>query len=474
MKTSASKGFILILAIFFIALIELMAISVALRVPQSVRGTMRYEEDVAAQLAADAGIQDTIARLEKQLEDDVEPTDIANPTLTFTGNLNGFQWQVDVEPDSLTYPNGNHSCRCYVLNAQAWRSSYRHHRRVVVSQEPFTKYARFMDRWANPQPAGEDVYFWAGRIRVDGPVHSNEHLWIMAEPSFYSGSEEFQVLFNTRQVSCVDGPIYAAGAPANDVQRRMLYTRTEPSRTPRIVEKIPMPTMGSLPLHAWGGDPGTPAAGLYARPQGGIYVRGDVDELELVDNGGRAEQRFRLGGDTYVLLENGAATTLTHNGTPQTVGERNGLIYVDGTIRSLRGTNVGNHTLAVNAGTTNEITIAGNVFSNGSLGLVTYFLRIPAESVLPRDYSNPVQLQAALYAVGHDGDGGFQVTDIGVGGAGKLEITGCVIEGRRRRCAQVSTNTGWNVEVRHNRALILNPPPFFPAVPRLTVRATRQ
>ena len=67
------RGFILLLAILFLALLELLAISVALRVPQGVREAARLGDETAAYLVAEAGVQDTVAWLEYQLKQCVDP-----------------------------------------------------------------------------------------------------------------------------------------------------------------------------------------------------------------------------------------------------------------------------------------------------------------------------------------------------------------------------------------------------------------
>jgi hypothetical protein len=468
------RGFILILAIFFIALIEMMALSVAFSVPQGVRGSVRYEEEIAAQLAADAGIQETILWIEKRLGGELEPTDPDHPTRPRTGRLGEFEWKVTIQPDAETYPRGNHSCRCYELVAEAWRGSYKHRRRVAISQQPFTKYARFNDTWPDPSTDPDGLYYWAGRIFVDGPVHSNDALYIMAEQSFYDRNEKYSILFDTKEVSAA-GPVHYYNGEPTAAQRAMLFLS---GKSPKTVERIPMPSMGNLKRQAWEGTPTATLDGLYARPNGGIYVKGDVDELLLdVDTvTGHAVQRFRIGADQYVVRERADGAMIRKpDGSTESVNKRNGLVYVDGSIRSLRGRNVGEHTIAVNPAAQNDIVLTGNL-TGGRLGIVTYHLSMPSNSVLARDFNNPTQLEAAVYAVGHDGNGGMQVHErsVPVNLVGVLEIKGCLIEGRRRRCADVGLNSGWNVQVTYVPSLRKNPPPFFPALPRVEVLAVRQ
>jgi len=466
------SGFILVLAILFLALLELLAISVALRVPQGLRGAARLGDETAAYLAAEAGVQDTIAWLEFQLETGAEPEVVDR-----IGVLGEDSWTVQIEPDKYTYPKGHHSCRCYTLRGEGHHASQTRRIQVSIVQESFGRYARFVDHWPAVQDPATDVYYWAGRIHVNGPVHSNETLHIAAVPAFYQGSERFPHLFDTDWVSSVEPVQYQGAAPADDSQTRLLYSRIEPSKTPRRVEKISMPSLISLESHtrAEGAVPGDPPLRIY--PNGGLYINGNVDEMLMESSGSTSTQTFRMGPKTYQLVEHfpNLGATLSGPGVSQQVdGHLNGLVYVNGSVFAFEGVNGGEHTLVTDIikDHVNSITLTGNVTNaqGAHLGLITDHLVLPEPAKLPR---TTVQLQAALYLVGKDHDGGFVVKDILAQPdiVGHLEIFGCLIEGTRVRCADVPNNSGWNVEVDFNSKARHNPAPFFPALPRFEVTA---
>ncbi|WMT57009.1 hypothetical protein [Truepera radiovictrix] len=72
---------------------------------------------------------------------------------------------------------------------------------------------------------------------------------------------------------------------------------------------------------------------------GGIYVKGDVDELRLSTSSGRQVIRLRQGSTTTTFEENanGSWTVRSGNTTRTLTGKFNGMIYVDGNINDMRG-----------------------------------------------------------------------------------------------------------------------------------------
>jgi hypothetical protein len=72
---------------------------------------------------------------------------------------------------------------------------------------------------------------------------------------------------------------------------------------------------------------------------GGIYVKGDVDDLMLATHNGRQVIRIRQGTTTTLFTENanGSWTVQSGSATQTLTGTFNGMIYVDGNLHSLRG-----------------------------------------------------------------------------------------------------------------------------------------
>ncbi len=471
------SGFILVLAILFLALLELLAISVTLRVPQGMRGAARFREETGAYLAADAGVQDTIAWLEFELEHQRDP----EPQLR-KGKLGDNDWSVNIEPDDLTYPNGNHSCRCYKLDAIGENGVSKRRIKVSIVQESFGRYARFINHWGASADPAQTVYFWGGPIYVNGPVHSNEYLWVAANDDFYDGSYPYghDRLFDTNWVSCVNGVVAGPGAPVTDPQLLKIYSTSDSKKAPRMVERIEPPTLVRLKDIARGSQDFPAAGQLLVSADGGVCVSGNVDELVLEAGG---SQRFRIGPNDYRVEESSAGVRWYRNGTQ--VGafseHSNGLIYVEGNVLSFHGSNVGDHTLVTDTRSSAErrVTLTGDVTSapGSRLGIITDHLHLPDFTRLPRNLVgagiNTVRLEAALYLVGNHGEGGFLVDDMVTAPPrlGRLAILGCLIEGRRQRCAEVGQSSGWNVEVDHSQINIHNPAPFFPALPRFRITA---
>ena len=473
------RGFILVLAILFLALLELLAISVALRVPQGVREAARLGDETAAYLVAEAGVQDTVAWLEYQLKQGVDP-DLSQRK----GKLGQDDWTVDIEPDSATYPNGNHSCRCYKLNATGRRGTVTRRIKVSIVQGSFGRYARFINHWPETTPPEETVYFWAGPIYVNGPVHSNESLWVRSDPDFYAGGTDHNRLFDTNWVSYVTSIVKGPGYPANDAELEMIYSTKNPKKAPRKVNKIETPNLVHLKKLAQGEEEHRVLSTLTLSATGGVYVSQSLDDFELKGN----HQIYRVGSKVVDVRQTGETVSWTVDGVASGsfAGQLNGLTYVEGDVRGFHGENVvGNLTLVTDSdpavSVERYVVLTGNVTctTGSKLGVITDHLRLPDPTRLARDLSglgnppNPVSLDACVYMVGKDGYGGFIVDDMVTSPArlGAITIHGCIIEGKRKVCAVRGPDNGWNIIVDHSKVDRHNPAPFFPAEPKFEVTA---
>ncbi len=468
------RGYVLILAIFFLGLIQLVALRFAQTIPLEVSGVGRFKQEVQADLAVDAGVQDTIAYLEHELVAGHEPTLSDRPTLTRTGQWGDLEWEAEVIPDSRTTPNGYNTCRYYTIRCTAKQGDQPLRTlRVGVGQESFTRYARFIDRW--PQNPGEEVYFMGGPITVDGPVHCNDVLQVGARSGFYSSTD---FLFQEGATGVADPEYldFEDGPPTTNGQ-------SDPAKLFRLfgakgfqrVNEIRVPQRDTLAINAWGASTAPPTAdGVYlnqvgGRLAGGVYVQGDLDRLELVGQGQvltQGDQTWRISEDpaTRTTRVEGPQGTTTYNGLP------NGSIYASGDIRWLAGVNHGDHTVGVDVFGKHQVRLGGDVTSQDPsrdrLGIVTYRFVVPGPSALSRD--RDLRVEAAVFAAGGDDhEGGALAEDIGSPGLAVLNLRGCLIEGRRRRLAQMSTESGWNLQVTHDSRLTRDPPPFFPTLPKL-------
>lgn len=482
---------ILILAIFFLGLLQLLVLAFAKRLPLELYGSVRYELDNEAFLAADAGLQHTLAWLEDRLANGPDPVPTA-PSTTRRGKLNGFDWEVEVTPDPETPPNApdGGQQRAYWLVSQARRGNVVYRSiSLGVKQESFAYYARLVDNWP------PDVVSLAGDEGYDGPVHTNSALrvglkddYVTNGPVLFKGG----VSYNTAEPSSPDevdydrfftGPRPYAGA--TKAERRRRYKRLYGNQGRGGLKwdgLVPLPSPDEN-LRRFSHGPGTlpTAPGVYVRNDGsqvthGVFIRGDVDSLVLQNAGGQARQRIRLAnGEQYVITElandtteiQGPGGTETYNGHP------NGLLFCTDDIRGLSGVNRGPHTVAVATAGNHKVTLAGNILpaalltppakpADGadSFGIIAHSLVLPGAPA-------PRFVYGALLLGGADAQGGVTAEEPHAGPPADLYFVGSVTT--QRTHATMFPGTGWSLHFVYNKHLRKSPPPAFPGLTDLMV-----
>jgi len=488
------RGLVLILAIFFLGLLQLLVLAFARRLPLELYGSVRYELDNEAFLAADAGLQHTLAWLEDRLAAGAEPVPTA-PSITRTGKLNGFDWEVEVTPDPETPPNvpDGGQQRAYWLVSQARRGNVVYRSiSLGVKQESFAYYARLVDNWP------PDIVSLAGEEGYDGPVHTNSALRVGLKDDYvthgpvlfkggvsYNTSEDFGNPDNVDYNSFFTGPRPYAGA--TKAERRQRYRRLYGKKGKGGLKQdgiVPLPSPDeNLRRFSHGPGPLPTAPGVYVPNDGtrvthGVFIQGDVDSLVLQDVGGQARQRIRLAnGEQYVITERADDTTEIQGPSGLTTYARhpNGLLFCTGDIRALSGVNRGPHTVAVATGANRKVTLAGDLLpattltppekpADGadSLGIIAHSLVLPGGPVRRHVYG-------ALLLCGPDGQGGVTAEDAYAGPLADLYFIGSVTT--QRTHVTMMPGTGWSLHFLYNKHLRASPPPAFPGLSDLMVVA---
>lgn len=527
------RGSILVLAIFFLFVVQLLAFAFVGLLPVELLSAGRTRLDVGASLAAEAGLQYTVAWMEEELRQGREPIKAPAQEVRLSKAVVGWTWTVVARPDAQTPPLGVSNQRVYLLTAEASQQAggkpYARLRSSVM-QESFASYTRFVDSW----PATSWVA--AGPAQIHGRFHTNDVFHLMVYKDFYAGphpshwpsGKTFQgtVTAAGRDPSTPDGVDYRTDSecdppPFASDKKDVVKARynalfkggRQSLRTGVAKVTMPLPTtISHLAESAWGGTPIPGKANhlyLNAGTDGlaGVYISGPVAALELTAPAGISRQHYELVGGNVDVVEVHHGSFQTPGGTkvPQgstallgpgaqeqvLAGLPNGVIFAEGGISKLNGTNRGLHTVA----TRGDIEMAeyGDLYqadvkkppvgvdydgkplptaAGNALGLVCEHLRVPP---FPH-YNDNLYLYAAIVAhheVGpNKGDGKVIVDDWNKDEhhTAKLVLVGSLVEDERTYWASTEVAGGYGAILHHDPHLVNSPPPQFPCTNRLMVR----
>lgn len=486
------RGTALILAIFFLGFCQVLAMGFTRLIPSELNGSLRFRNDVASSLAADAGIQYALAYLEQKLAAGEEPVPGPETSLILRSaplglNVNGWEWEVTVLPDEQTPPRGNNPRRAYALESRAlFHGEIQRKVTTQVVQESFVRYARFTNEWSDPS-----VAYWAGAQFFEGPVHSNDIIRIGIHPGYYTNG--FPQLFQNRVTSAGGiewSPATLEAPPSDAAQLRRVFNVP---RLPATTGRIEVPWDTTMVRDAALGA-GSPTGPITANRGAGIFVQGDVDEIVLDVENGDPVQRITVGGTTYKVQEMANRTTVTNlangNRIADYQGAPNGTIYATGNILQVRGVNKGRHTIAVNSGAGKKIGIGGDILQVGTskstpasqldnrncLGLLAHTVQVP-HSLDPGSLPQTgLTVHAAIMAGDGKRTGGGLATERLDDFArddthhNYLNIVGSIIEDRRNITAHINPGSGWTTRSEFDKSLKDAPPPYFPSEPTFTVR----
>lgn len=481
----SDRGIALVTAVFFSIICMGMAVGFLLQVPMDLAQTAQQANNLKASYIADAGIQDTMAWINHELSNSNEPCTTTDPVPVRSGSLDGWDWNCTVTPDSGTFPNGSTGLRIYELHAvvsQDGKDVYEITANVQGGQT-FAKFSMFIDE--------DDPYLWdfgiSQHTKIRGPVHKNRKIRFSVASSFYSGTypeTPFDGTVSTTESSHIwnsgDHPslhtdgydkVFAGGSADLEFG----------------VPERPLPGDSSiLENAAWGSaTPATPPPGVTANPTGGIFIEGDVDHMEMSINGaGNFQVQINQGGQITTVTENTAGNTRLvqyPDGSSVTVSNvGNGVIFATSHIRSLKGQNKGERTIAVDFDNGKNIEISGSItradtpvgseptVTDDRLGLVGEHVYVADESVLPRSLSTPLYVYATILATQR-----FEVKSATSGSPGAMAIYGGV-SGRytwrvRSAYADSSTAAGYGgvsgygtPDLYYDKLLANDPPPEYP------------
>lgn len=457
------RGSILILSLLFMFLLQLIAFAFATMIPVEARSALKSEQDTIGSLVADAGVTEALAWLRNKIappdgsgsQEPMHPSVYPSQAFRTTDMGSNWSYRWELIPDSETYPNGTNNIRAYTIVSRAYRNGrVKREARVQVIQESLSRYAALYDLWSTNLVMGIDE----DDAPQGGPVHVNDtlRLWVKnasfwnstGDPIFSHGltaSGTFNASENSGPGE--DGfayyrgnwnggnddliPYDPANGPIASRYNRMVSGGIE-NMTAGAAE-VPLPTNTfEIRDAAWGFSSPNPLPntdGVYvntvgSQPSGGIYVRGEVEEMELGLGGSQpaagAASSVNYGNNSWVKIEqpfagrdsidtHEAVTVLSIDESPVTVpagatvngtvlgapteypvgttlmrnadgtfshygGELNGVVYATENIDNLWGTNKGRRTVTVESDlATNkrrDIRIGGHENdSNGSVSV---------------------------------------------------------------------------------------------------------
>jgi hypothetical protein len=504
-RHSNIRGVALLTALFFGILCMGLAVGFILQIPVDLGATKNLERDTKAFYVADAGVQDSLAWMSRELAEAREPCTMSDPIPQRNGALGDWTWTCQIEPDEGTPPNGLDGMRIYKLTSVASHDEKEQYRIITQVQggQSFSRFSLYTD-------LGDDSQFdfaVTSHLRIRGPVHKNRAIRFFTGSNFLSGNKPSERPFDSLVTTSAPANEWggAGEPPANQLD--FVFENGAADIQYGTPER-PLPDDSSLLANAaWGTPvPSTPPPGVTLNPLGGVYIQGDVDSMEMKVN---SNDHFVLeivqAGELTTVIEdsdNDVRIVTGPDGLSQSVpGLGSGVIYSTGDIKSLKGINKGPHTVAtkfedgknieISGSLTRHDTPLGNPLPLGDtpvpeptgtadrLGLVSNYLNIAKESVLPRNVNNPLFVYASILAAER-----LQVHDETTGSPGAMVIYGGLASGRTLREAVVDDTgrtltgyggrTGWGTpEIHYDKLLANDPPPDYPSTAgaELTIRS---
>ena len=403
----------------------------------------------------------------------------------------GITFQVTVYPDS---ENSTAYLKTYRIVSTGSISATSKQVEIVIRQATFGRFAYFTDRETSSISGGA-IWWKAGEI-CDGPAHSNN-----------SSGSNFQINYNGstdsifKDILTGSGPSinYQPSQPQDEATYRRIFE--DGSKGFKLgVPRIDLPESSDIQRNAaWGGESGFPGSnGVYLRSDqdGGIYVRGDCTMEWSVPSSSTQRITIKQGwSSTYTVdvnLATGATTLTKPNGSTETGGMVNGVVYCTGNINSLKGEIADNRvsggeitrrsawTIATDVVNGKDIEITDDLeyrtqpnktlpsdasvnLAAGTLGLVAYDVRISSSA--PRN----LEVDAVMMAGGRNTSGGsFYVENYSSKTpVGTLTVTGGIIQKARGPVGTFNSHTGqmqtgYSKNYAYDPRLATYPPPFYP------------
>ena len=482
------QGVALITAMFFGILCLGMAVGFLTLSPHDLTGTSQRATELQATYAADAGMQDTMAWIGHTLNSGAEPCTISDPEPLRTGSSGNWTWECQVVADSGTPPNGSSNLRLYELTCTAFDSDGTPRYRIradVQGGQSFSRFSMFIDE----DTPGLWDFIVSPHTKMKGPIHKNRSIRLYVQSGFYAGAPYSQTPFDGEVSTTESAFVWSSGGnpDSNGGAWDSVFSGGLGDVQYNSAPK-PLPGDSSILARAAFGSalPPSPPPGVTVNPAGGVYIDGDVDDMQMsVDGSGRFQVVIVQGGQTTTVVEDTGTDqriVTFPDGTVQNVaGRGTGVIFASGSINSLAGTNKGDHTIAVDFEVGSDIEVTGAILRDDTtpgnepsvtddrLGLVAEHLYIAPDSVLPRNVSNPLYLYATILATER-----FEVRNPTSGPPGALVIHGGLSGRTTWRVGNFNTATsqmihgygglnGFGTPHLYYDALLANePPPEYP------------
>lgn len=539
LRRKSQRGTGILLAFFFLILLSFMATAFMSLVPAELTAAKKTQFDVQGGYVADAAVIAALAYCEEEVSNGREPVTSSSGIYDSAIQVmsdGDWKFKFRIVSDPETAPLGNNSNRIYkiigdaILDGRSYRTV-----EAWAAQDTWAKYAFFMEKGFGG---------WMGITdKVTGPMHSNEKLKIsvpaghnydaMTQPTFMG-----ETTFSTAHAGSPDQVEYDRNPPYSWAGTKNAYNQFLAGGRDDLhmeaVKKMPTNT-NNVGKAAWYGNtysgnvPAVAVDGITMNGgDTGVYIKGRVNEMHLRVDGGdngiveiqqnsvsplsseviTVNSSFTIPANTY---RKGSATPVTSPepvGANKTVIKRptalgfeyeivdgvgNGVVFVDGNIDSLSGTNRGKKTIATSvdlaAGKkgrieiTNDLlradTSAGNEPSGDrdGLGLVGYDIVI-SDTVPRLGSTDPLDIYALLFAgvsTSTSAEGGLVVENWTSGPWGRFVIHGSFIQAVDGPWGYISGGlpyTGFSsYAFNFDSELARNPPPFFPTTSKFVLRS---
>lgn len=434
-KRSSERGSVLVMSVFFMIILFITASAFIVLLPIESRAAIRTERQAAGALVADAGVVEAMSWLRYQLAPaDGSPSREPMASGVYPSEANrtrelgdGWTYRWELIPDDQTFPNGSNPIRAYTIRSKAYKNgrAFRLAEAEVI-QESLSQYAALYDNW----PSNLVQPMRSTTAPAEGPVHVNDvlRLWVPEGNGFWNSNGDpiySHGLTSTGTYNSQDGFAYYQGNWSGSDPNKRPYNNNGPiaSRYARMADggrdaitagadSVPLPTNTfEIRDAAWGFQAPNPLPsnqGVYLNEVNGelqgIYIEGDVEEMELGFGGTQPSQPLQSGSfppgptvnygqNSWVKIEqpgnatnsidaHKATTVVTLDSDPVTlppgaelngnvlsasqtipVGatlmrnpdgtfesyntELNGVVYATGDIRDLWGVNKGRRTISV-------------------------------------------------------------------------------------------------------------------------------
>lgn len=111
MKRRRSRGTVLLLAIFFLVILNFLALALLDLLPLELRAAGRNRLETAAFLAADSGVLHALAYIEDRVSRGETPLPDDAASYVLQGETGSWTWEATLKADPETPPRGTNTIR---------------------------------------------------------------------------------------------------------------------------------------------------------------------------------------------------------------------------------------------------------------------------------------------------------------------------------------------------------------------------